>query len=158
METEVLNNGEFTLENPEGFHLTFRIKTSRNGQLKGKRIVSLMEGSDNEAEYTGFGILDETGFHPWGPIVKSSGQIRISKRNPANGTILTIPQLTACVELIREHGLIGEIGGEKTEKTFLIKGREYRLMASTSCIRCNRKLTNPESVRNGIGPECIKMV
>lgn len=24
------------------------------------------------------------------------------------------------------------------------------------CIRCNRKLTNPESLKSGIGPECAK--
>jgi len=29
---------------------------------------------------------------------------------------------------------------------------------SGTCCRCGRKLTTPESIQHGIGPECIKMV
>jgi hypothetical protein len=30
----------------------------------------------------------------------------------------------------------------------------YRMMHSGTCIKCNRKLTTPESIKSGIGPIC----
>ena len=33
---------------------------------------------------------------------------------------------------------------------------EYRFEGK--CRKCNRKLTNPDSIDNGIGPECAKKV
>lgn len=33
-------------------------------------------------------------------------------------------------------------------------GHQYAVMLSKRCVRCNRKLTNPESIKAGIGPEC----
>ncbi len=32
----------------------------------------------------------------------------------------------------------------------------YAFAASTTCRRCGRELTDPESIKRGIGPECIK--
>ncbi len=32
------------------------------------------------------------------------------------------------------------------------------LQAATTCRKCNRQLTNPESIESGIGPHCSKLV
>lgn len=37
-------------------------------------------------------------------------------------------------------------------------GDQYEVMASTTCLRCNRELTTPESIRCGIGPVCAERV
>lgn len=153
-----LCNGTFTLENGT-HHLTFKIATdlSKNGILKGQRIVSLMTGTDNESDYTGFGVLsdDSQFFYPWKETIYSSGRRRIWKKNPATGEFLTVRQLTACLYLIKDYGNFGEVGKDaKAKVEFEHNGKNYILWISTRCMRCNRALTNPESVAAGIGPEC----
>lgn len=44
----------------------------------------------------------------------------------------------------------------KTQTRFYKLG--YRLLEENSCVRCNRRLTDPVSISCGIGPECRKIV
>lgn len=143
-------NGTFTLQNDSGFHLTFKISTGRKGTWKGRRILSIMTGPDNEESFTGFGELCEDGtIKMW--------QRLIWKKNPATGDFLTRDQVRACMNLVLDHGNIGAENGAEVSKKFTARnGRSYELLVSTRCIVCNRKLTNPESVKAGIGPECYK--
>ena len=144
---ERIGNGTFTLQGEEGNHLTFKISTGRRGYWKDQRILSIMIGSDNESDYQGFGVLETSGIKMWSKV--------ICKRNPVNGDFLTRDQIRACMELIISHGNIGGVNGEEVSKKFTgPNGKEYIILVSTRCIRCNRKLTNPESVKSGIGPEC----
>ena len=56
------HNGTVTIENTNtGNHRTFKINTVKNGDLKGKRIVSLLTGSDNWENYSGFGFVNADG-------------------------------------------------------------------------------------------------
>lgn len=144
-------NGTFTLAG-NGFHLTFEVKTSRKGFFEGKRIISIMVGRDNESDYLGIANLEPDGsLRVWR---KAEG----CRLNPANGQPLTSVQVEAVIRLILEHGKVGTMHGESVTKKFVVKDRSYELMASVKCIRCNRKLTNPESVVLGIGPECVNRV
>lgn len=55
-------NGTITAFNPQtGNHRTFKVSTVKNGGLQGKRIISLLTGSDNENDYQGFGFVREDG-------------------------------------------------------------------------------------------------
>jgi hypothetical protein len=46
------HNGIFTVYNPKtGNHRTFQIKTVKKGGLKGKRIISMLIGPDNNSDY-----------------------------------------------------------------------------------------------------------
>lgn len=55
-------NGFITVHNPAtGGHRTFRIHTVRRGGLKGKRVIGLLIGSDNTADYRGFGFVGDDG-------------------------------------------------------------------------------------------------
>lgn len=49
-----------------GDYRTIRIKTAKQGNLKGKRIVSYLSGPNNESDYTGFAFLNPNGFQVWG--------------------------------------------------------------------------------------------
>jgi hypothetical protein len=127
MET-ITHNGTYTIESPKGGHKTFRIKTAKNGGLKGKRILSLLVGPDNTADYNGFATLDDnaTAFRVW--------------RKFENG------DMPFYAFMLAEMILKGD------ESRYVARG--YRLLQSTVCRVCNRKLTTPESVKSGIGPDC----
>lgn len=119
-----------TIENKAtGKHRTFRVRTIRKGNLEGKRVVSLLVGSDNTeaGDWQGFGFADQFGVKVW---AKCKGQ-----------------------------------GGERSDfevfarmlenpSKFLAKGAAYHV--ATTCLRCGRTLTTPESVAARFGPECIK--
>jgi hypothetical protein len=146
-----IGNGTFTL-NGMGFHLTFEIKTSKRGYFEGKRIVSIMVGRDNESDYQGIANLESDGtLRLWR---KAEG----CRKNPANGEPLTARQIEAVIRLILEHGKVGAVNGAEITKRFEVNNRSYELLTSVKCIRCNRKLTHPDSVKLGIGPECANMV
>lgn len=62
------HNGSITITNPAtGGHRTFRIRTQKDDAnfAPGKRIVSLLTGTDNEASYTGFGFVFDRGIVLW---------------------------------------------------------------------------------------------
>lgn len=60
------HNGEITLTNPKtGGHRTFRIKTCKQGNLEGKRILSMLIGQNNENDYLGIGFVTDEGIQIW---------------------------------------------------------------------------------------------
>lgn len=123
-------NGIFTLLNKATkTYVTFKISTVRNGELKGKRIISKLVGSDNVNSYKGMAFLNNyDSFNLW----------KKYRNNPKNAQTISI--------------LLGMLkDGEKSP--FL---ERIELKASKNCLRCNRLLTTPQSIDDGIGPECIK--
>ena len=124
-----ISNGTFTLINREkGSHITMKIHTVKGGDLKGKRIISKLIGPDNTTSFQGIAFLN----------TNDTYALWKKHRTDKNGQIISI--LLA----------------------MLIKGKASRfsekisIKASTTCLRCNRKLTTPQSIADGIGPECIK--
>lgn len=60
------HNGIVTLQNPKtGNHRTFKIHTVKKGALKGKRIISMLIGPNNEEDYLGIAFVDDSGIHVW---------------------------------------------------------------------------------------------
>ena len=124
-----ISNGTFTVQNRlTGEHRTFRIRTQKEDAsfAPGKRVVALMTGSDNETSFEGFGFVTEDGIAVW------------SSKRGANG-------FTAYAVLLWSLAVDG---------AFSQYAEKYSLTASKKCIRCNRKLTTPESLAALIGPEC----
>jgi Family of unknown function (DUF6011) len=118
------HNATITLVNPAtGNHRTFRVSTVKKGPLQGKRIVELLVGSNNEADYQGFGFVYE------------------------DGTIHTWRKYT---------GTVFQKYGDLLDRPVYWQNRGVQYMAEARCIKCSRKLTNPESLRTGVGPECAK--
>lgn len=58
----LLHNGITTVKSLEsGNHFSYQIKTVLKGDLKGRRILSLLRGPDNTSDYTGFAFINEDG-------------------------------------------------------------------------------------------------
>lgn len=118
-------NGTYTLVNLEKeTHRTFQIKTAGdNSKLAGKRIISLLTGSNNETDYTGIGFVnDNDTVYVW----KSKQGTEFEKLGKFFQTAVTT---------------------DKFNDRVTVK-------LSKRCIRCNRKLTTPEAIEDGIGSVC----
>ena len=123
-------NGTITLVNREtDSYITLMIKTVQNGQLKGKRILSQLVGSDNVNSYKGFAF------------VNNDDTIKVWRK-------ASTPKLEQVSEIVRSLMVEGEDSrfAEKVE-----------MKLSRKCFRCNRKLTTPESIDEGIGPICREL-
>lgn len=85
-------NGKITIFNPKtGNHRTFKISTVKNGNLKGKRVLSLLNSGDSD--YLGFAFVNEDGsIYVWkahrGTVYETFGKM-----------------LTNSKEWIEKHGL-----------------------------------------------------
>lgn len=129
------HNGKFTVQSRvTGEHRTFQVKTQPSDArfAPGERIVSLLSGPDNMDSYTGFGFMQAGGIAVW---TKKRG----------NGGVKSAFDLHA--EIL--FGLV-------VDGAFSEYAQEYQLLAETTCRVCNRVLTEPESIRSGIGPICAE--
>jgi hypothetical protein len=147
-----LGNGEFTLENiTRGDHITLRLKTRR--KWENRRVWELMIGKDNNSDYQGFAHLGEDGsVIPW----RNKAPV-LFKMNPKTGARFTLEEGLTIVSFIMAEGKFGAVHGEgeTVEKRITKGGSEYIIRRSCRCARCNRLLTNPESIQFGMGPECV---
>ncbi len=133
----MIQNGTVTIQNTQsGEHRTFKVFTVRKGGLKGKRIVSLLTGSDNEADYAGFGFVSKDGISVWK-----------KKASPAFNYY-------AKLVVAAFAGIEFEVEDETVSALMVMAGREYSATLEKRCLCCNRKLTTPKSLKVGVGPEC----
>lgn len=123
-----LKTGYYTIVFPEqNTHRTLRIQRAKYGHFEGKLIISKLTGSDNTSNYTGLAHIE------------NDGSLRIwQKSNLSDAQKRSLTYFLTCIL------------NDATPY-----GKAYALK-SGNCFRCNRLLTNPESIDNGIGPECIK--
>lgn len=127
----MIHNGFYTIKNvTTGNHRTFRIKTQpeHSNFAAGKRIVGLLTGPDNTANYRNFAFLADTGIHVWQKFKGQDFEIYAD---------MLWKLLTATTS--RYHG-------------------KYSVHCEKHCRRCNRVLTHPDSLNTGFGPECIKLI
>lgn len=124
-------NGTHTIRNREtGEYRTFRVRTQKDDAkfAPGKRVLSLLTGSDNEASYTGFAFVEEDDIKVWR---SKTGEEKWSNFDWFADMLF---------DLAANDG-----------KKY---GDKYEIMTEGRCIVCNRKLTTPESIETGIGPVC----
>lgn len=128
------HNGEITITNPAtGQHRTFRIRTQPKDAkfAPGKRIVSLLTGSDNTSSYRSFAFVDD------------DGVVRVWRaKQGQNGQLSDFDKFADLLN--------------RADYFQVNYSLEY--LFSGHCIRCNRLLTEPESIRLGIGPVCRNLV
>ena len=125
-------NGRYTLKSRRsGEHRTFEIKTQDKDArfAAGKRIVALLTGPDNTADYTGFGFVEEYGIVVW------KSKRGTDKKSPFDWY----------AEMLWSLALDGALSPFS---------QDYEFMMAGTCVVCNRPLTEPESIRTGIGPIC----
>jgi len=127
----LLSNGTITIESlrPDGGHRTFRIRTQPEDSnfAPGRRVVALLSGPDNESDYTGFAFVAEDG---------GGVDVWRSKRG------------------MDEKRSTWEWYADMLTRPGIYQTQGYRYLVSQRCRRCNRKLTDPISISEGIGPEC----
>lgn len=134
-----LANGKLTIQNNEtGEHRTFKVRTQPDDApfAPGQRVIALLTGSDNEVDYTGFGF------------VKDDGSVHVFKRKCAPS--MKKPTSWQWFALMLQV-LVSERLADGTRG---IKRDAYTVLQERTCIKCNRTLTDPESIRLGIGPVC----
>lgn len=120
-------NAYFTLRSVKtGTRYTFRVSKKRDGDV---HFVSAMYGSDNTTDYAYLGVIKNGHFS------------LTSKSRFTNDS----PQAKAFVWSWAQ--LVGDVRTLPDVLEFWHEGR---------CGRCARLLTVPESIANGIGPECAK--
>lgn len=133
-----------TISNGKGVHYTFRIikwhpKDRETGKLK-KEIVKFFVGvlvnPDNEHDYADLGTLDPKTY-------------QISQPNYTNRRHPYVSQTDVRFKVAQwmfDHIV--------REQEFTGKSEGYSIRHSGRCGRCGRKLTTPESIDTGLGPEC----
>jgi hypothetical protein len=167
-------DGTFTVTSPTGSHRTFRIRTERRrppgrgSDLVGKRIVSLLTGSDNESSYTGFGFVEEalgvldSGGHRhtrsiprivvWKRLAHSANQ------NAARSRVVYAAPWTRYLpetwdsQYVKLAATLCDLAcGDRSD----LRARGFTVEEARACRRCGRKLTTPESIAQGLGSECL---
>jgi hypothetical protein len=118
-------------------HYTYKItapgKTPFDREESAILFVSLLTGPDNESSYTYIGVLD-----------RSTGVFRTTAKSKL--PITSVP-VAGFAWLVRQLNA-GTLEAHSNVKVF----------HHNHCGRCGRKLTHPESITTGLGPECSKRV
>ena len=119
-------NSTFTVDNGQGVHYTFKIR-----QPKGDNkpfFAMLLTGPCNETAYTYVGVFCPVTF-----------TVRLTKASKFTDD-------TTPVKVLR--WTLKHVAGDK------ILPAGYSVRHEGKCGCCGRKLTHPESLTRGIGPEC----
>lgn len=122
-------NATFTLRSVEtGARFTYKVRRAKEENRSGTvpYFVSLLRGPSNEEDYAYMGIIDERGFH-------ATTKSRVGTEAASHKAF----------QFLLARMRAG--GSPCVTMEFWHEGR---------CCRCGRKLTVPESVQDGIGPEC----
>lgn len=119
----------FTVSNPTGEHYTYKILKPDSAS---PFFVSLLAGPNNTEDFTYIGV-----FMPQMATLKMT---RASEMN--------------------ENSMPVKVFKWAVQQLFLKKEipEGYRIQHEGLCCRCGRALTVPESIDDGIGPECKKIL
>lgn len=141
-----VHNGTYTVSHADKGHFTVKLYTAQNGDLRGRRILATLRGPDNEIDYEGVAFWDD-----------ARRRCDVWRRKRGAGSRMPVDGYH-----VQRDG-----GWSKTEHKLAIwtdlvvrgergfsVGEGYQLLVEGRCVRCNRKLTHPDSIRSGIGPEC----
>ena len=138
-----LFNGRYTIQSKQtGEHRTFWVRRQEDDAefAPGKRIVYLLTGSQNDDldSYTGFAFVDDRGIHVWAKKAYAGAPAGSPK-----GLWLQFADMLWTLAL------------DGAFSPWADKG--YSILMEGACVRCNRPLTTPESIRRGIGPICAEL-
>jgi hypothetical protein len=127
----------FTIQTPDQGHRTYRITATEPNERypKPAYFVKLLTGADNTSDYSYVGKLDTYTFQVM-PTAKS--------------------QLSASSYPVRLFNRVMARIACDDHAAFESKG--FKVHHEGKCGRCGKKLTTPESIERGFGPECIKAV
>lgn len=116
----------FTVDNGQGVHYTFKISQPRNN--KDIFFANLLTGPDNENSFTYIGIFNPNDF-----------TIKLTAKSCYNDDTQPVKVLRWSLKHVSTDKLLPA---------------GYQIRHEGKCGCCGRKLTHPESLTRGIGPEC----
>ena len=119
-------NATFTVYNDKNEHYTFKIKQKKDTPF----FVSMLTGPDNWSNYSYIGLYNS-----------AKNQLNLTAKSKMNFESKPVKVFNWAVKLVANKATMPD---------------GYGIVHEGKCCRCGRKLTTPESVENGIGPECIK--
>ena len=111
-----------------GNHFTYKIKRKEVGENTYIYFVKVLSGPNNEDHYQYIGFIDKFGKFKPG-----------KKGHPDSTSFKSFEWVYRNIE--NQH-----------------LPANVQIQHEGRCGRCNRKLTHPESIKRGIGPECAKKV
>lgn len=125
-------NATITLESlKSGKHFTFKVRQAKKDDSKSPFFVSVLSGPDNHANYSYVGV-----------ITSDKKEFKLTQKSKVSSDALSYKAFNFFfVQLIS-----GKIHND------------LKIYHSGKCGRCGKKLTDPRSIENGLGPECSKRV
>tara|TARA_Y100000310_G_scaffold91334_1_gene88672 strand:+ start:981 stop:1442 length:462 start_codon:yes stop_codon:yes gene_type:complete len=125
-------SGIFTADNGQGTHFTYKIsrpKDKQTGKPLDVYFVGLVAGPDNNSDYQYLGMFDPT-----------NGSVRLTAKSRASDDAQSVKVLRWVLAMIWNDRQFPE---------------GYDVLHEGRCGICGRRLTVPESIKNGIGPICM---
>lgn len=115
---------KFTVSNPLGVHYTFQVSKIRD---KNEFFVGVLTGPDNQTDYTYMAVLTE------------SNQLRFTSKSGFKADEMPSKVFNWVLKVLAGKAKIPD---------------GYAIDHSNHCGRCRRELTDPVSIRTGLGPHC----
>lgn len=119
-------NATFTVQNPKGDYYTFKVRQPKPDM---PHFISLLTGPDNETSYSYLGVLSHAGL------------VCLTAKSKMTNDSLPVRVAAFAIRCVWGSQNLPE---------------GYQIRHEGKCGCCGRKLTTPESLDRGIGPECIK--
>jgi len=125
------NAAAWASQNAAPAHFTFKINKKELDGDKSIYFVSLLTGPDNTRSYSYVGVLNV-----------NSGVVHLTAKSKVTAETLSFRILNRVLSRIWAN------------ETSAITNAGFEVHHSGRCGKCGRKLTVPESVKTGFGPEC----
>ena len=116
----------FTVANPTGKHYTYKITKKEKTPF----FVSLLTGEDNTSDYTYMGL-----YRP------QDHSLKLTAKSKFNDDTTPVKDIRWAILKVAKGEPIPD---------------GYSIQHEGRCCRCGRLLTTPQSIEDGIGPECSR--
>jgi hypothetical protein len=131
----------FTVDNGKGTHYTYKV-TRKEDKGKVFYFVNLLTGPDNTSNYTYMGMLVDD--HLWNrqaiqKNLPSRVYCKMTKASKYNTDSKPVKVFNWAMDVVMKHNELPQ---------------GYSILHDGRCARCGRTLTDPESIKTGLGPVC----
>lgn len=136
-----VHNGTYTIAHPKLGHYVVKLYTQLQGALAGRRILALEQP---------VAFWDDEGqrCQVWRRFASPIRLVELNAYNWCNTWGLIDRKLALWCDLA--------VRGSTPERHGFAWTEGYTMLLEGRCVICNRPLTDPESIRSGIGPTCAK--
>lgn len=145
-----VHNGTYTVSHPEHGHFTAKLYTAQKGALQGKRILAILIGPNNQADFkpVAFWDDDKQRANVWkryrSPVIKRDMIFDgVCWQESWNATE---KKIAIWCDMVKR--------GSQDPPAGYWHAQGYKVQLEGRCVVCNRPLTDPTSIETGIGPIC----